>query len=175
MATDYISNNEGQSFAGTLQAVSHPLAPLTSHEISTSAQLIRSLYPTGTEFIFKTISLREPAKKDVVPFLEAERSGRSLPTLHRVSFVWYYLTNTDKYHEAFVNLSTNKVESNVRLGPHVHGPGDGAEIVAVEKAVLEDESVKAEIAKLQLPAGTVIISDPWIYGKIHELNQRFSG
>lgn len=35
----------------------------------------------------------------------------------------------------------------------------------VEKIALEDEGVKAEIAKLKLPEGTVIISDPWIYGK----------
>jgi primary-amine oxidase len=35
----------------------------------------------------------------------------------------------------------------------------------VEKIALEDEGVKAEIAKLQLPEGTVVISDPWIYGK----------
>ncbi len=34
----------------------------------------------------------------------------------------------------------------------------------VEKIALEDEGVKAEIAKLKLPEGTVIISDPWIYG-----------
>jgi primary-amine oxidase len=36
----------------------------------------------------------------------------------------------------------------------------------VEKIALEDEGVKAEIAKLQLPEGTVIISDPWIYGML---------
>jgi len=30
---------------------------------------------------------------------------------------------------------------------------------------LEDPGVKAEIAKLKLPEGTVVISDPWIYGK----------
>lgn len=35
----------------------------------------------------------------------------------------------------------------------------------VEKNALEDEGVKAEIAKLQLPEGTVICADPWIYGK----------
>lgn len=35
----------------------------------------------------------------------------------------------------------------------------------VEKIALEDEAVRAEIAKLQLPEGTVVISDPWIYGK----------
>lgn len=71
----------------------------------------------------------------------------------------------DKLHEAVVNLSANKVESNVRLGPFIHAPGDGEEIIAIEKAMMEDEGVKAEIAKLQLPEGSVVVSDPWIYGK----------
>jgi primary-amine oxidase len=70
----------------------------------------------------------------------------------------------NKLHEAIVSLTYNKVESNVRLGPCVHSNADGVEIIAVEKAALEDEGVKAEIAKLQLPEGTVVISDPWIYG-----------
>lgn len=74
----------------------------------------------------------------------------------------------DKLHEAVVNLSTNKVESNVRLGPFIHAPGDGEEIVAIEKAMMEDEGVKAEIAKLQLPEGSVVVSDPWIYGKSND-------
>lgn len=56
------------------------------------------------------------------------------------------------------------MKSNVRLGPNIHGPGDAEEILLVEKIALEDEGVKAEIAKLQLPEGTAIISDPWIYG-----------
>jgi primary-amine oxidase len=34
----------------------------------------------------------------------------------------------------------------------------------VEKIALEDPGVQAEIAKLKLPEGTVVISDPWIYG-----------
>ena len=34
----------------------------------------------------------------------------------------------------------------------------------VERIALEDDGVKAEIAKLHLPEGTAIISDPWIYG-----------
>jgi len=72
----------------------------------------------------------------------------------------------DKLHEAIVNLSLEKIESNVRLGPNIHSNADGEEILAVEKAALEDEGVKAELAKLQLPEGTVVISDPWIYGKL---------
>lgn len=52
----------------------------------------------------------------------------------------------------------------MKLGPNVHGPGDWEEILTVENVALQDESVKAEIAKLGLPEGTAIVSDPWIYG-----------
>lgn len=61
-------------------------------------------------------------------------------------------------------MSLGKVERNVRLGPNVHSNADGDEIINVERIALEDEQVKAEIAKLKLPEGTVVISDPWIYG-----------
>ena len=57
------------------------------------------------------------------------------------------------------------MESNVKLGPNVHGPGEWEEILLVEKIALEDANVKAEIAKLGLPEGTAIVSDPWIYGR----------
>lgn len=66
-----------------------------------------------------------------------------------------------------VNLTQQRVEYHVRLGPNQHGPGDGEEVVMIEKIALEDERVRAEIAKLQLPEGTVVISDPWIYGSRH--------
>ena len=36
----------------------------------------------------------------------------------------------------------------------------------VEKNALEDEGVKAEIAKLKLPEGAMICADPWIYGEL---------
>ena len=68
-------------------------------------------------------------------------------------------------------MSFGKVESNVRLGPCVHGNADGNEIIAVEKIALEDAGVQAEIAKLHLPEGTVLISDPWIYGECAKLKR----
>jgi primary-amine oxidase len=40
----------------------------------------------------------------------------------------------------------------------------GDEIVVIEKIALANPAVQAEIAKLELPEGTVVISDPWIYG-----------
>ncbi|KAI9798825.1 MAG: hypothetical protein M1825_004998 [Sarcosagium campestre] len=142
----------------------HPLIPLTSIEIRHAARLIRSQFPSAADLQFKAITLQEPEKRLLVPFLAAEHARRAPPRIDRRAFVNYYIRNTDKFHEAIVNLSRDVVEYNVRLGRNIHAPGDGEEIVRVEKAALGDEAVRAEIAKLQLPKGTVIISDPWIYG-----------
>jgi primary-amine oxidase len=64
-----------------------------------------------------------------------------------------------------VNLTTSKVEANAKLGPFQHPNGDGEEIVAVEKALLAHPAVQAELAKLELLPGTVVVADPWIYGQ----------
>jgi primary-amine oxidase len=146
------------------QSVAHPLCPLTGAEISRTAEIMRSVWPSNIDLRFKVITLDEPAKKEMIPFLEAEHSGGALPELSRKAFVSYYLRNTDRHHEAVVDLSAGKVVSNVRLGANVHGNGDYDEILLVEKNALEDERVKEEIAKLGLPEGTVVCADPWIYG-----------
>lgn len=57
----------------------------------------------------------------------------------------------------------------MRLGANIHGAGDGEEIIAIETIAMEDERVKFEIAKLELPEGTVIVCDPWIYGIVDHL------
>jgi primary-amine oxidase len=64
-----------------------------------------------------------------------------------------------------VNLTHDTVERNVRLGPNLHANGDGEEIVRVEKALMADPVVQAELAKLKLPEGAVVACDPWIYGR----------
>ncbi|KAH8819790.1 copper amine oxidase [Xylogone sp. PMI_703] len=142
----------------------HPFGPLTAPEITEAARLIRALWPENTVLQFKVITLREPNKAEMMPYLAAEHDGKPLPHVERRAFVVYYLKNTDKLHEAIVSLSQGKVESNLRLGPNVHSNADGEEIILAEKVALEDEGVKAELAKLKLPEGTVVISDPWIYG-----------
>lgn len=48
----------------------------------------------------------------------------------------------------------------------MHASFDGPVIMEVERIALEDEGVKAEIAKLELPEGSVIVCDPWIYGMV---------
>lgn len=72
----------------------------------------------------------------------------------------------DKLHEAHINLTDTKVERNVRMEAHVHAPNDPEEVFAIEDAVLKHPQVQSELAKLQLPAGTHIVCDPWIYGMV---------
>ncbi|OCT50369.1 Copper amine oxidase 1 [Cladophialophora carrionii] len=148
----------------TTYPVAHPLCPLSAAEISTTAELVRSVWPTSVDLRFKVITLDEPAKKSMIPYLDAEHAGGALPSIPRKAFVSYYIRNTDRFHEAVVNLSSHSVESNVRLGPNMHGNGDYDEILQVEKNALEDEKVKEAIKKLQLPEGAAVCADPWIYG-----------
>lgn len=149
----------------TKQTAVHPFAPLSKDEIHAAAALIQSQWPEGADLQFKAITLEEPAKAEAVVYLAAQRSGQSVPSIDRRVFINYYIRKTNKFHESVVNLSTQTVERNVRLGANVHAPGDGEEIIAIEKLALEDEGVKEEIKRLQLPEGSVVICDPWIYGE----------
>ncbi|KAI4134427.1 MAG: hypothetical protein LQ347_001528 [Umbilicaria vellea] len=162
MSTEQVTSTS--EVGAAKQVSSHPLSPLTAAEITRSAYLIKGLYPPKTNLQFKAITLEEPEKAQLVPYLEAEHHGRRVPKIDRKAFVCYYIRNTDKFHEAVINLTHSEVENHVRLGPNIHSPGDGPEILLVEKIALADKGVQAEIAKLQLPEGTVVIIDPWIYG-----------
>jgi len=75
-------------------AVAHPLCPLTASEITTTADLIRSVWPANIDLRFKVITLEEPAKKQLAPFIDAEHNGGELPAIDRRAFVSYYIRNT---------------------------------------------------------------------------------
>ena len=92
MATEQISPSP--SATADTQVASHPLSPLTASEIVTGAKLIRGLYPTQTKIHFKAITLEEPEKAQLVPYLDAEHNGRPLPRIPRKAFVNYYIRNT---------------------------------------------------------------------------------
>ncbi len=76
------------------RAVAHPLCPITASEIKRSANLIRNIYPSKTDIHFKAITLDEPEKAQLVPYLDAEHRGARLPPIDRRAFVSYYIRNT---------------------------------------------------------------------------------
>lgn len=74
--------------------VQHPIAPLTAAEITESSKFIRESWPANTSLQFKVVTLDEPSKTELVPYLAAERAGGKLPTIARKSMVVYYIRNT---------------------------------------------------------------------------------
>ncbi|KAL9094373.1 MAG: hypothetical protein Q9165_003223 [Trypethelium subeluteriae] len=155
MATEAV--NSGFTTNIGFHSAPHPFAPLSAEEIRHAAQLLRGVWPADTNIYFKSITLEEPPKAEVLAFLESEHRGSKQPHIARKAFVAYYLRGTNKFHEAIANISENTIEYNVRLGPNMHSWGDGEEIINIEKVALEDEKVKQEIAKLKLPEGTVVV------------------
>lgn len=147
--------------ASTTSQYYHPFSPLTLNEIALAAGIVKSKFPPNISLQFKSINLQEPDKASMVPWLEDKNNA---PRPQRKAYIPYYIRGTEKFFEAIVNLETQEIESNIRLGKSVHGAADTAEIDAVERLALEDESVRVEIEKLQLPEGTIVVCDPWIYG-----------
>lgn len=72
----------------------HPIGQLTASEITESVKLIKSSWPAGTDIQFKAVTLEEPKKAELAPYLVAERKGDTLPVIERRSFVLYYIRNT---------------------------------------------------------------------------------
>lgn len=91
MATQEVSSTE---VAAAKHYAPHPLCPLTAFEISATASLLQSVWPSNVTLRFKNISLHEPEKKKLIPHLEAEHSGKSPRPIDRKSFVSYYIRNT---------------------------------------------------------------------------------
>ena len=72
----------------------HPICALSASEISYAAQLIRSQWPSNTDLRFKTITLEEPLKTELLPYFIAEAAGKQLPNIERRAFSAYYIRNT---------------------------------------------------------------------------------
>lgn len=80
--------------AARSRAAEHPIGPLTAQEIAQSAALLRAFWPANTNLQFKTITLLEPPKAQLLPYLVAERAGQTPAPIERKSFLIYYIRNT---------------------------------------------------------------------------------
>lgn len=89
-----VQENVASDVPTAVHHVAHPLCPLSGSEIATAADLVRSVWPDHTDLRFKVVTLEEPAKKELAPYLEAEHNGQALPQLPRRAFVAYYIRNT---------------------------------------------------------------------------------
>lgn len=78
----------------TPAAPTHPLGPISAAEITESAKILEASWPVGTDIHFKSITLSEPSKAELAPYLVAERAGEKPARIDRRSFLIYYIRGT---------------------------------------------------------------------------------
>ncbi|EGE82555.1 primary-amine oxidase [Blastomyces dermatitidis ATCC 18188] len=150
----------------------HPFDPIRLDEVSLAARVLQASFP-GVSLRFKVIDVQEPIKRDVVPYLEAERLGTPLPAKPaRIIQSLFHRLDTKAFLKALVNLSTKAVITVKELPKDVQGPADVDEIIEIEQLCLKHPAVLAEIEKLKLPPGVIVLNDPWIYGTDDENETR---
>lgn len=89
----------------------HPLAPISAEEVQNAVALVKAQWPTNTDLHFKAITLEEPAKAEVVPYIEAEFHGYNLPHINRRIFVSYYLKQTVRMETYNANCAETDVSA----------------------------------------------------------------
>lgn len=94
MATQQIDTQQNYVTPTKQQPVAHPLCPLSGEEIAQASAIITSGWPAHTDLRFKVVTLNEPLKKELSPYLDAEHAGQPLPYIERKAFVAYYIRNT---------------------------------------------------------------------------------
>lgn len=138
--------------------------------------MVRPLFP-GQNPSFRVITLREPLKHEMVPFLECEHRGepvRARPA--RVARVQVSIPSdvgSGKFMELLVDLDQDAIVSQQHLaGKHPYI--DSSYMKTVEKACMEDERVQAEIRNLELPPSASVIVEAWAYATdgMNDMSQR---
>ncbi|EZF35299.1 copper amine oxidase [Trichophyton mentagrophytes] len=142
----------------------HPFDPVTPDELRLAVKILENAFP-GVALRYKVIDLQEPIKKDVVPYIEAERLCVSLPKKPaRLLMAMFHRLDTKSFMKALINIDTRVLLHVKEIPKDLQGPCDADELIEMEQLCLEHPAVKAEVEKMKLPPGVTVCSDPWIYG-----------
>lgn len=120
------------------------------------------------------ITLKEPAKAEMVPFLENQGDVVSKrPT--RMARVQVSVREGDrnKFIELWVDLDHSSILKNEHLiGKHPYIDSDYMQ--AVEKSCMADPRIQEQISHLQLPDGATVIVEAWAYATdgTNDMSQR---
>ena len=103
----------------------HPLTSLSIEETNTARDVVLSYHPDAVVG-FRMISLQEPAKAELIPFLELEHDGNlnnhaSRPRrLAKVNYDVIDWSKAPKYMEAIVDVETKERISCELISDDVH-------------------------------------------------------
>lgn len=143
----------------------HPLDPLTPEEISRSATIARPDFGQHQPN-FRVITLQEPPKHQLAPFLDRERQGKPpgpAPTRHaRVEVTLPSPDGGGGVFELLVDLDRNRVAKKQHV-PGKHSYIDSGYMKQVEAACLANDEVQRHIRTLDLPRGATVVVEAWAY------------
>lgn len=87
----------------------HPFDPITPGEIQLAVKILEAAFP-GVPLRYKKIDLQEPIKKDVIPYIEAERLGKPLPPKPaRLLLTLFHRLDTGVFYKAVLNAGTKSI------------------------------------------------------------------
>lgn len=86
----------------------HPFDPLTAGEVKLAVSILEKALP-NVPLRYKRIDVLEPIKKDVIPYIEAERLGKPLPSKPaRLLFSYFHRMDNGAFYKAVVNADTKQ-------------------------------------------------------------------
>ena len=137
----------------------HPLDQLTGDEVVHVAQIVRGV-KAGMNFVFNTITLKEPPKPVMMSFLGWDTSKPRVTQVEREAFVIILEKESMNVYEAVVSLDSETIKS-WKYVPDVQPILTMDEMFEVEELVLKDEGVRAECRELGIKDMSQVFSDPW--------------
>ncbi|XP_037032511.1 copper amine oxidase 1-like [Bradysia coprophila] len=144
----------------------HPLDPLTTVEISKSSGLIREKHPNKNGWIFNSITLLEPPKNVLLPFLskEVELNRKDMVSIPRKSFTILIEKGTGKVYEAVINLSDDTIERFDAVPSGFQPTLTPEDCIEAEKICKSNSEVQLRCLRLGLEDMDLVVGDPWSIG-----------
>lgn len=141
----------------------HPLDPLTPIEINSSSRLIRERYANQRDWIFNSITLLEPPKKVLLPYLfkDDEKCQEDITSIPRKSFTILIEKGTGNVYEAVVNLTDEKIERFDAVPTGFQPTLTPEDCFEAERIVKADSEVRRRCFLLGLEDMELIVADPW--------------
>ncbi|KAI9042257.1 amine oxidase [Aspergillus affinis] len=152
--------------------VLHPFDPVTPEEIRLAVRILEAAFP-GIPLRYNRIDISEPIKKDVLPYIEAERLRKPLPPKPaRLLYSYFHRLDSGVCCKTLINADTKSIIYTKELPEGVQPPMDVDELADIERVCMEHPAVQAEIEKLKLPPGMSVCNDPWMYGTDNDNEKR---
>ncbi len=137
-------------------AVHHPLDPLTAEELESASSILKRDQNLADSARFVSISLKEPAKADVL----AWKAGQPVD---RRAFIVLRERAERKAYEAVVSISEDRVIS-WREMPNVQPSIMLEEFLASEDVIKQDPRWQEAMRKRGITEFDLVVLDPWSLG-----------